>query len=296
MSGGGTSGAPRRRGTRAGSDAGGARAAASPLLLDGRRDLGLETTLLGRRIHWFETVDSTNSALRSLAEAGEPEGSVLVADEQTSGRGRSGRGWFSPRGAGLYFSVLLRPGLTVGEVAPLPLVVSASVADAAASFSGVAVGVKWPNDVVAGGRKLGGVLLESLQGASKIVEQVIVGVGLNVNLNAVDLPAELSSTAVSLLMLTGRRTPSRPLLRAVLAGLDEAWGRFEREGPAPSLERWRALSTTLGTEVEVSGGGETVRGKALDVSPSGALVVELSDGSSVEVWSGDITEREAADD
>jgi BirA family biotin operon repressor/biotin-[acetyl-CoA-carboxylase] ligase len=265
-------------------------------LADGPMDLGLRSRLVGKRVHYLKTVDSTNSVLRSLAEGGEPPGTVVLADEQTGGRGRAGRGWFSPAGLGLWLSVLLRPRSQVRELAPLSLVVSASVAEAVASSSGASVGVKWPNDIVVADRKLGGILLESLQDSSGSVERVIVGIGVNVDLERCALPDELSEKAVSLLMLTGRRTPRLPMLRSVLERLDEDWTRFEREGPAASLERWRSLSTTLGREVEVTSEASTTRGTAVDVSPSGALVVEQPDGRRVEVWHGNVSQREETDD
>ena len=269
---------------------------ASGLVLDGSTDLGLRSRLVGRRIHYLTTVDSTNSVLRALAQSGEPSGTVVVADEQTEGRGRAGRGWFSPAGLGLWLSVLFRPRSEVSELAPLSMVVAASVAEAVASASEVEVGVKWPNDIIADGRKLGGILLESLQGASGAVEHVIVGIGLNVDLERTDLPDDLAETAVSLRMLTRRRVERPALLRAILERLDEDWARFEQEGPAPFLKRWKSLSTTLGRDVEIVSGASTVRGKAIGLSPSGALIVEESDGRRVEIWHGDVEEREDADD
>ena len=269
---------------------------ASAFVLDGSSDLGFHSRLVGRRIHYLTTVDSTNSVLKSLAQNGEPPGSVVVADEQTEGRGRAGRSWFSPAGLGLWLSVLFRPRSDVGELAPLSMVVAVSVAEAVASASEVDVGVKWPNDIVADGRKLGGILLESLQGASGAVEYVVVGIGLNVDLERADLPDDLAETAVSLRMLTRRRIDRLALLRAILERLDEDWARFEREGPAPFLTRWRSLSTTFEREVEIASGASTVRGKAIGLSPAGALIVEESDGRRVEIWHGDVKEWEGADD
>lgn len=259
-------------------------------------DIGVRGRLVGTRIRWFDSVDSTNAVLKSLAEAGEPSGAVVVADEQTRGRGRAGRAWHSPAGLGLWFSVLLRPRSPARELTPLSLVVSSSVATAVAAFCGVDVRVKWPNDIVVGGRKLGGILLESLGDTSSGAGHLVVGVGLNVDLDRGDFPGELADTATSLLILTGRRTRRRELLRAVLERLDEDWARFEDEGPASSLERWRSLSTTLGKVVEVSSETTTVRGTAVDLSSSGALIVELPGGRRVEVWHGDLRQQEGTDD
>jgi BirA family biotin operon repressor/biotin-[acetyl-CoA-carboxylase] ligase len=244
--------------------------------------------MVGWRVYRVGTVGSTNTALWALADAGEPEGSVLVADEQTAGRGRAGRAWFSPRGGGLWLSVLLRPGRPAAEVAGLSVATALSVASALRETPGVDARVKWPNDVVADGRKLGGVLLESRQSPGGLVESVIVGVGINVNLAPADLPPDLASSATSLSALVGGAVSAPDVLRAVLARYDEDWRLFCARGLEPFRARWAALSATLGRPVEVARGGGTVRGVAVDLSPSGALVVEAEGGRRVEVWHGDV--------
>lgn len=269
---------------------GGSQVPAGARLLDGPRDLGIRSRLVGRRIHYVETVDSSSTFLKSLASKGEPAGAVVVAGEQTRGRGRAGRAWFSPRGLGLWFSVLLRPDGGTDELAPLPIVVAASVAEALADASGVALAVKWPNDIVCGGRKLGGILLESVRGVSGAVGGVIIGVGLNVGMDRGDFPAEIAEKATSLTMLSGHRFDRLSLLRSLLERLDEDWASFEAEGAARFLKRWRALSTTIGTEIEVVNGGSAVRGKAVGLSPSGALILETPAGRRVEILSGDVVD------
>jgi BirA family biotin operon repressor/biotin-[acetyl-CoA-carboxylase] ligase len=244
--------------------------------------------MVGWRVYRMGSVGSTNTALRALADAGEPEGSVLVADEQTAGRGRAGRAWFSPRGGGLWFSVLLRPDRPAAEVAGLSVATALSVASALRETPGVDARVKWPNDVVAEGRKLGGVLLESRQSPSGLVESVIVGVGINVNLAHADLPPDLASSATSLSALAGRDVPASDVLRAVLVRYNEDWRLFSARGLEPFRARWVALSATLGRPVEVAQGGATVRGVAVDLSPAGALVVETEGGRRVEVWHGEV--------
>jgi BirA family biotin operon repressor/biotin-[acetyl-CoA-carboxylase] ligase len=244
--------------------------------------------MVGWRVYRMGTVDSTNSALRALADAGEPEGAVLVADEQTAGRGRAGRAWFSPRGGGLWLSVLLRPNRPAAEVAGLSVATALSVASALRETPGVDARVKWPNDVVAEGRKLGGVLLESRQSPGGLVESVIVGVGINVNLAPADLPPDLASSATSLSALAGRDVPASDVLRAVLVRYNEDWRLFSARGLEPFRARWVALSATLGRPVEVAQGGATVRGVAVDLSPAGALVVETEGGRRVEVWHGEL--------
>lgn len=265
-------------------------------MLDGPRDLGLHASVVGRRIHYLASVDSTNSALRALAEAGEPEGSVVLADGQTAGRGRAGRPWFSPPGLGLWLSVLLRPGRPPREMGALSIVTAVSVASAVRESCGVDARVKWPNDVVAGGRKLGGILMESLQGAAGSIERMVVGVGLNVNLEPHDLPPDVAPSAVSLRMLLDRPVSRLDVLRAVLSRFDADWQLFEADGLRSFRSRWLGLSTTLGRRIEVAQGTGTVRGVAVGLSQAGALIVETDEGGRREIWHGDVTAQGGPDD
>ncbi len=278
-------------------------------VLSGPVDLRLSASLVGSRVHYLATVDSTNAILRSLAAEGEPEGAVVVADEQTAGRGRAGRSWFSPPGLGLWLSVLLMPRRPVRDVAPLSIVTAISVATALRRDYGVDARVKWPNDLVAGARKLGGILLESLQGAAGAVERVVVGIGLNVNLESSDLPADLTETATSLRILLGRTVPRLDVLRSVLDGLDEDWRLFEAGGFASFRERWLGLSTVLGRHIEIASGSDAradgagsaarsrvVAGIAVGITPAGALIVEDDAGETTDVWHGDVTVLGGTDD
>jgi BirA family biotin operon repressor/biotin-[acetyl-CoA-carboxylase] ligase len=266
-------------------------------VLDGPRDLGLRASVVGRRVHYLASVDSTNAALRALADAGEPEGTVLLADGQTAGRGRAGRAWFSPPGLGLWLSVLLRPGRPPREMGALSVATALSVAGALRESCGIDARVKWPNDVVAGGgRKLGGILLESLQGAGGSVERLVVGIGLNVNIGTGDLPPELAASAVSLRMLLGRPVSRLDVLRAVLSGFDADWRLFEADGLGGFRSRWLDLSTTLGRRVEIARDAGTVRGVAVGLSDAGALIVETDEGERREIWHGDVTAQGGPDD
>jgi len=258
-------------------------------VLDGRVDLRLATTVVGGEVHYRETVGSTNTVLRSMADAGAPEGTVVIAEEQTAGRGRSGRPWDSPPGVGLWFSVLLRPGRPASELTPLSMVTVVSVVETLRRDFGVGAFVKWPNDILAGeaGLKLGGVLLESAQAPGEPVEQLVVGTGLNVNQCEGEFPEELSGVATSVRMLLGKAVPRLEVLRSLLEGLERDWGLFEREGFRSFPGRWRALSFTLGRTIEVASYAGTVSGVVVDISPEGALVVEGTDGRA-EVWHGDV--------
>ena len=276
-------------------------------VLSGPVDLRLSTTAVGREVHYRERVDSTNAVLRALAGGGAPEGTVVLAEEQTAGRGRGGRAWHSPPGVGLWLSVLLRPGRSARELSPLSIVTALSIAGALRSDFGVEAKVKWPNDLLGGGagpwservtgrkwcaaagRKLGGILLEYAQDAGGPAGQLVVGIGLNVNQEESDLAIEVAPTAVSMRMLLGRPVDRLEVLRSLLEGLEADWGRFDREGLAGFVERWRRLSATLGRRIAVASDSGNVEGIVVDLSLDGALVVEDVDGRRVEVWHGDVT-------
>ncbi len=275
-------------------------------VLDGPRDLGLMTARVGRAVHYLRSVSSTSTELKALARDGAAAGTVVLADEQTGGRGRSGRTWFSPDGLGVWMSVLLRCELPAERLAPLSVAAAVSVADALRELTGLDVRVKWPNDLLVGGRKLGGLLVESMQTAGERVVSAVLGIGLNVGLTEDDLPAELVGTATSLQLAWRRPVARLDVLRATLLALEECFERYEREGIAGFRERWRELSSTLGREVTVTpraagtppaqdaigeGSDQSVTGTVTDLAESGALVIQDEAGATREIWFGDISLR-----
>lgn len=176
-------------------------------------------------VHKLETCGSTNDAVRGLAAAGAPEGTVVVAGEQTAGRGTKGRSWHSPPGLGLYASFLLRPASE--GIALLPIAAGIAARDAVEASHGLAARLLWPNDIVFDGRKLGGVLCESST-AGGLLELAILGIGINVNHGPEDFPAELRETAISLGEALGRRADSLLLLDALLAAVDSRLSALAR--------------------------------------------------------------------
>jgi BirA family biotin operon repressor/biotin-[acetyl-CoA-carboxylase] ligase len=240
------------------------------------------------RIHYFASVVSTNEVAKKLAEAGEPGGTVVLADEQTGGRGRSGRAWFSPAGGGVWASIVVRPSLEARRLAGLGIAIAVAVADALERAYGIGARVKWPNDVLAGGKKLGGVLVEAGQVAGDVVESAVVGIGLNVDIAPDGFPPDLRGTATSLATVTGRAVDRLEALRVVLEAFDAAYERYASGGGASARERWRELSTLLGHVVEIETTGRSTSGTVIDLSLEGALLVESADGRTVEVWHGDV--------
>jgi BirA family biotin operon repressor/biotin-[acetyl-CoA-carboxylase] ligase len=227
-----------------------------------------------------DRVGSTNDLARALAEEGAREGTVVVAREQTGGRGRMGRAWASPPG-GLWLSVLLQPDDPADP--RLALVVGIGVVEALRGNAGAAIGLKWPNDLMLGGRKVGGVLVESAP------PWAVAGIGVNVNVDRADLPAGVRAAAVSLAEVLGRHLDLEEVGASVLTGLDEVYAAYRAGRTAEVLARWRRLSVTTGRLVRVQAGGRVIEGTALDIDDDGALLVVPPGGTPQRLLGGDVT-------
>lgn len=215
----------------------------------------------------------------------------MVADSQTSGRGRLGRRWFSPGGQGLWCTVILRPDLPLRSLGALPLAASVAAAGAIEAATGFRCGVKWPNDLMAGARKLGGILSEaSAPAGGGSPEFVLLGVGVNVSQSAADFPDDLRDRASSLLIEGCRVSPS--LVGACLMReLSSAYGLFRSRGFAALKQRWMDLATMIGCRVQVSGAGEDVSGTASGIDDNGCLLLRLPAGEMVALAAGDLSLR-----
>ena len=245
----------------------------------------LNTHDLGRVVHWFEEIGSTNDRAKELAEQGAEHGEVVVAEAQTSGRGRRGRAWASPARKNLYFSVVLRPELPPARAPELTLVGSVAVCDALRQ-AGVQAGIKWPNDLLASGRKIAGILTE-LAAEPDRVEWVVLGAGVNVNARPEDFPAEVRDDATSILLERGQAAPRALFAAACFTALEDWTDRHAEEGFGPVREAWRERSVTLGREVAVTVDGRELVGVAEDIDETGALLVRT--GAGVErITSGDV--------
>jgi BirA family transcriptional regulator, biotin operon repressor / biotin---[acetyl-CoA-carboxylase] ligase len=237
--------------------------------------------LLWREVRRVDVTGSTNADLAALAAEGEPAGLVLVAGEQTAGRGRLGRTWSAPAGTALTFSVLLRPAVPANRLGWLPLATGLAVADAVRSTAGLGVGLKWPNDVLAGDRKLGGILVERVGGT----DAAVVGIGLNVAMRADLLPVP-SATSLAVELAPAAAPRLDDLLDAVLGRLAERYLAWEA-GTEQSGD-YRAACLTLGRTVRVDvPAGAALTGTAVDVDEDGRLLVE-TDGGVQAVAAGDV--------
>lgn len=244
---------------------------------------GLSTKRIGRKIHAYDSTDSTMDIAHRLAAAGEPEGSVVVAEGQSKGRGRVGRSWVSPKGKGIYCSILLRPQVPIAQVSRVTLVTAVAVAEAVRRQTGIKPEIKWPNDLLIGSRKLVGILTE-LNAELDRVNYVVVGIGMNVNSARAHLPANSTSLAEEL----GEPVDRIALARALLTELDRCYGRFLEEGLEGLLGEWRSFAGFLGRRIRVALPGRTVDGQAMDVDSTGALLVRTDTGIIESVSSGEV--------
>jgi BirA family biotin operon repressor/biotin-[acetyl-CoA-carboxylase] ligase len=246
----------------------------------------LSTHDLGRAVHFHETVGSTNELAFRLAHDGAEHGEVVVAEQQTAGKGRRGRAWVSPPGLNLYFSAILRPELPPQRAPELTLVAAVALTEVLRE-SGSEAFIKWPNDVQIDGLKVAGILTE-LSAEPERVHFVVLGVGVNLNAQPDHFPEELRSTATSLAITRGQRVP-RALFAAALWNRLEEWLDLHLETGFDAVrQRWRELSSTLGQDVLVRTDRREFRGLAEDIDTSGALLVRTEEGSVERVLAGDV--------
>jgi BirA family biotin operon repressor/biotin-[acetyl-CoA-carboxylase] ligase len=250
-------------------------------------ELGPHLTGTWRRIEWHAEIDSTQRRARELGQGAADEGTVVVAEAQTAGRGRLGRTWHSPPGRNLYCSILLRPALAPAMVPQLALAVGLGVAQAIETL-GLQPRLKWPNDVLLDGRKAVGILTE-LEAELERVRLVIVGIGVNVNLGPADLPAYLRETATSLKIAAGRPIDRVRFTAALLAAVEGTYGRFLREGFAGLRADWDARDALRGRHVTRDVAGTMVAGVADGVDDDGALRLVSEGGVVQRVLAGEVT-------
>lgn len=235
---------------------------------------------VGCQIHYYDVLGSTMDEARALSERGAPEGAVVIAEEQTAGRGRFKRAWVSPRGQNLSFSVLLRP-----TQSQLPFMNMAATLAVSRAVAGLAPTIKWPNDVRVKGRKLAGILIEAEMDAGG-VRCAIVGIGVNVNFDPSQYP-EIAATATSIFRETGRRASRTQVLQLVLEHFDDLYRRVQ--GGGSLRQEWASQLETLGRNVQVSWQERVVEGRAEGVDEQGNLILRRSDGTTLAVAAGEVT-------
>ena len=256
-----------------------------------RRFLG-QGGILGRELHCLDTVDSTNTYAKKLALAGSPDGTVVISNNQTAGRGRMGRTFQSPRDKGIYLTVLLRPNLPPERLMPVTAMAGVAVCDAVEQVCGVRPGLKWPNDPVIGGRKLCGILTElSLEGETGRVQYLVLGIGVNVSQQPEDFPPDVAEIATSLSAYLGREVSRPQLAAAMVRELERLYTTLLSGDLSSYLASYRQGCVNLGKTVQLLGDGRREVVTALDIDPDFGLVVRTETGEEKVVRSGEVSVR-----
>ena len=247
---------------------------------------GLKTTIIGKDIRLFPEVVSTNTLAMEAASQGAPEGTVIIAEMQTGGKGRLGRTWISPRG-NLYLSVILRPQIPTHKAPLITLVGAVAVASAIRKLCSVQAEIKWPNDILISGKKVAGLLTEMSAEPDRI-RHIALGIGVDVNMDLQELPLDVRLNATSLAIQAGAVIDRNLLVRQIFRDL-EHWYRIFLASEREVLKEWEQLNVTISRRVQVSGMGEVFEGLAQGIDSEGRLKVALDDGTIRTVAAGDVT-------
>ena len=249
----------------------------------------LTTSRLGRTVHLYSEVGSTNSMALELAKKNEADGTIVLAEGQNQGKGRRGRAWFSPPGLNLYFSLILHPRCSANRIPWLGLAAGVALAEATGRAAARSAHVKWPNDVLLSGKKVAGILLEQvIQGMKS--EAVVLGVGINVNIQQDEFPAELVHRATSLRIESGRVVNRARFLNQVLASMEHWYDIFLKSSYDEIREKYLGLFSLLGQRIRVTRGQGVMEGKVRGLARDGGLVLECDNGEKRILHAGDISD------
>lgn len=252
---------------------------------------GIRTRVMGRnKILHFPTISSTTEPAREEAQKGCAEGTLVVAEEQTGGRGRLGRVWYSPQYKGIFMSMVLRPPVNPNEVAKVTMIASVALALAINKETGVSAGIKWPNDLLAKGKKVCGILAD-LSAEMDRVNYLVLSAGINANQEPEDFPEDLKNTATSLKVETGRPVDRARLVRSCLEFFEHWYDLWLEQGFGPVLSCWKELSVSLNCPVRIHSLNNSWEGWAEDVDEDGALLLRLPSGELQRLVSGEVSLR-----
>lgn len=249
--------------------------------------LGLKTTTLGQHIHYEEAVESTQKIALRLSLEGAPEGTAVIAEEQTGGRGRLGRQFYSPKYTGVWMSIILRPNLAPQKAPQLTLITAVAVVQAIEEVTGLNPQIKWPNDILIDGKKVTGILTE-MQAESDRIDSVIIGIGLNVNQEKEDYPEELRSIATSLYIESGKKINRAELTRELLLKLEKLYLLYLKEGFYPIKLLWESYAVSIGKTITARMLNGSLIGKAIGITDDGVLLMEDETGKVHQIYSADI--------
>ncbi len=262
----------------------------APDILD-RREINIpQGQLIGGNIQHFEEIDSTNKFAKKIANEGCAHGTVVVADRQTMGRGRIGREWQSDTSDGLWFTIVLRPDLEPENIQVITLAASVAVVEAIKETEGIVCGIKWPNDIILDGKKLGGILTE-LSAEPGHVNYIVVGIGINANQDSEIFDYEIRQRAISLKMHKGETISRSNLLASILVNFEKIYKSVLLGKNKDIIDRWTDYSVTIGKEVKVAYRDVEYIGTAQSIAYDGKLIVKCKDGVIREISAGEIQVR-----
>ena len=249
--------------------------------------LGLTTDFLGQMIHYQESVDSTQKIAKKLAYDNAPEGTVVIAEEQVSGRGRMNRAWYSPKYSGVWMSMILRPKIPLPKAPQLTLITAVAVVQAIEEVTALSPKIKWPNDILLNGKKITGILTE-LQAEADQIFALIIGVGINVNQKREDYPVEIQDIATSLAIESGEEVSRAKVIRSVLANFERLYLLYLEAGFTPIKKLWESYAISIGKLITARTINENIHGKAMGITEDGVLIIEDLQGTTHYVYSADI--------
>ncbi len=259
----------------------------SDLLLPGEIRERLGNNLFGgQQIYYYKELETTNLKAKELASQGVPEGTLIIAEKQTKGRGRRGRSWFSPAGYGIYASMVLRPSIAPTEISSITLMAAVSAAEALIALTPLNVRIKWPNDILLNDKKIAGILTE-ISSDMDIVDYLIIGIGMNINTPKDLFPPEIKETATSILIETNRPFQRVEILSEFLKIYEHYYINFKKSGIEPIMGRWKELANIVGKRIEVDVMGQKYRGDVVEIE-NGILILK-DHGRTHRIFSGDVT-------
>jgi BirA family transcriptional regulator, biotin operon repressor / biotin---[acetyl-CoA-carboxylase] ligase len=249
--------------------------------------LGLKTKFIGKNIHYEDSVESTQKIAHRLTYEDAPEGTVVIAEEQLSGRGRMNRKWHSPKYTGIWMSIILRPNIPLPKAPQLTLLAAVAIVQAIEDLTGVLPEIKWPNDILINGKKVTGILTE-LEAEADRINSIIIGIGMNVNQIKEDFPPELQDIATSLLIEKGEKISRAEIIKGIFMNLEKLYLLYLEEGFLPIKLLWESYAISIGRQVTARTLTHSIVGKAQGITDDGVLIIEDEQGKIHHVYSADI--------
>ncbi|MFC1670015.1 biotin--[acetyl-CoA-carboxylase] ligase [Spirochaetota bacterium] len=249
----------------------------------------LKTDTFGQGyIFYSESIDSTNIKAKELANEGHQEGTVIIADSQSKGKGRKGRHWFSPGKTGIYMSLILKPPIIPSEAQKITLITAVAIAEVLKYYAGIDVRIKWPNDILVNNKKLAGILTE-INTTKDSINYIIVGMGINVNTPLESMPSEIRDIATSILIETNKEMEKWDIVKVILESFERYYNKFLNNGFADILEEWKRLSQIMGSKIKVDLEKGSIEGEVVEVDKDGFLIIRDSDGNDEKIIAGDVS-------